>query len=55
MPDEPDFTHEETEARMKDALRRMAKQPPKTQAEFRKELHESGRVKPKPRKPKAGD
>jgi hypothetical protein len=55
MPDEPERTHEEIEARMKDTIRRFAKLPHKTQAEFHKELHESGRVTPKPRKHEADD
>jgi hypothetical protein len=43
---------EEHEAGVHDALKRLAKLPPKSQTQLHKELHESGRVKPKPKKTK---
>jgi hypothetical protein len=55
MPDEPERTHEEIEERMKHTIRRFAKLPHKTQKQLLDELHASGKVTPKPRKPKDGD
>lgn len=48
----PEFPPDEHDARFRALVKKVAKMPPKSQVQLHKELHESGKVVPKPRKPK---